>query len=149
MSGPDGVPSPAADLSKADSTMYKVVAFLCRKPGLTRSEFIDYYERQHIPRILGLERQPVGYRRTYPIPHDADTAASVRADADVRVDEQREAVLPEDFDVITELEFASRADYDAWAAEAYAPASGIAADEANFLDRSRTRSYPVEQYISR
>lgn len=58
-------------------------------------------------------------------------------------------MLPEDFDVITELEFASRADYDAWAAEAYAPASGIAADEANFLDRSRTRSYPVEQYISR
>jgi len=97
MSGPDGVPTSAADLAKAGSTLYKVVAFLCRKPGLTRSEFIDYYEKQHIPRILDLERQPVGYRRTYPIPHDADTAA----------------------------------------------------DEANFLDRSRTRSYPVEQYISR
>lgn len=143
------MPTPAADLTKAGGTVYKVVAFLCRKPGLTRSEFIDYYEKQHVPRILDLERQPVGYRRTYPIPRDADTTAGAGPDVGPRGDEQREAVLPEEFDVITELEFESRADYGAWAAEAYAPASGIAADEVNFLDRSRTRSYAVEQYISR
>jgi hypothetical protein len=113
--------------------LYKVMAFLCRKPGLTRAEFIDYYEKRHIPRALALERQPVGYRRNYPIPRDADGAAG----------------LPEDFDVITELVFASRADYDAWVAEAYAPATGIAADEANFLDRSRTRSYAVDEHITR
>jgi hypothetical protein len=143
------VPTPTADRTKAGSTLYKVVALLCRKPGLTRSEFIDYYENQHVPRILDLERQPLGYRRTYPIPHDADTAAGAGADVGVRDGERPEAELPEDFDVITELEFASRADYGAWAAEAYAPDSGIAADEANFLGRSRTRSYAVEQHISR
>jgi hypothetical protein len=64
------------------------VAFLCRKPGLTRSEFIDYHEKQHIPRILDLERQPAGHRRTDPIPHDADTAARVGTDAGVRADER-------------------------------------------------------------
>jgi hypothetical protein len=149
MSRPNGAPTPTADLAKAGSSLYKIVAFLCRKPGLTRSEFIDYYEKQHVPRILHLERQPLGYRRTYPIPNDADTAAGAGADVGVRDGERPEAELPEDFDVITELEFASRADYGAWAAEAYAPGSGIAADEANFLDRSRTRSYAVEQHISR
>ena len=96
--------------------------------GITALADKDVRTERHVPRILDLERQPAGYRRTYPIPHDAE--------------------LPEDFDVITELEFASRADYDARAAEAYAPTSGIAAGVANFLDRTRTRSYAAEQHLS-
>ena len=29
--------------------MHKVAALIKRKPGLTRAEFMDYYERSHAP----------------------------------------------------------------------------------------------------
>jgi hypothetical protein len=63
----------------------------------------------------------------------------------VRVDD---AVSPDDFDIVTELAFEDRAGYEAWVSAMYAPSSGVAADEEQFLDRSRTRSYVVEEYTT-
>ena len=33
--------------------MYKILLFVKRKAGLTRAEFIDYYETRHVPLVLG------------------------------------------------------------------------------------------------
>ena len=55
-----------------------------------------------------------------------------------------------DFDVVTELGFPDRAAYLAWMAKLSAPGAGeqVSADEAKFLDRSRTRAYVIEEYVS-
>ena len=115
--------------------MIKAVALLARKPELTHAEFVDYYESRHSKLIRSLMPQIVEYRRNY---LDRD---SVR-----RPDGADEP----DFDVITELVFADRAGYDAMLAAHSRPevAKAIAADEENFLDRSRTRMYLVEVHES-
>jgi EthD domain len=55
-----------------------------------------------------------------------------------------------DFDVVTELGFTDRADFLAWMAKVSGPEAGpeIAADEAKFLDRSRTRAYVVDEHVT-
>ena len=52
-----------------------------------------------------------------------------------------------DFDVMTELQFPDRAAFLAWMAQLSGPGAGeqVAADEARFLDRSRTRAYVIEE----
>ena len=55
-----------------------------------------------------------------------------------------------DFDVMTELEFPDRAAFLAWMTQLSGPGAGeqVAADEAKFLDRSRTRAYVVEEHVT-
>jgi len=55
-----------------------------------------------------------------------------------------------DFDVVTELGFPDRAAFLAWMAQLSGPGVGeqVAADEAKFLDRSRTRAYVVEEHVT-
>jgi hypothetical protein len=55
-----------------------------------------------------------------------------------------------DFDVVTELGFTDRAAYLAWSAQLSKPGSGelIVADELKFLNRSRTRAYVVEEFVT-
>jgi hypothetical protein len=67
------------------------------------------------------------YKRNF-IVHD-DTAAS-----------------RDEVDIITELVFPDRHAYEGWVSAMYAPDSGVAEDEARFLDRSKTRSYVVEEH---
>ena len=55
---------------------------------------------------------------------------------------------PYDFDIVTELVFPDRAAYQNWVATTYAAGSGVADDEINFLDRTLTRSYVVEEYVT-
>jgi hypothetical protein len=50
--------------------------------------------------------------------------------------------------IVTELVFHDRHAYENWVATMYAANSGVAADEATFLDRSRTRSYIVEEHTT-
>ena len=50
--------------------------------------------------------------------------------------------------ISSELEFADAGAYQAWVAVMYAPGSGVADDEAKFLDRSKTRSYTVTERTS-
>ncbi|MFI1916550.1 EthD domain-containing protein [Nocardia sp. NPDC020380] len=106
--------------------MLKVIALLVKKPSTTRNQLIDHYEHQHVPLITSLAPAPAGYRRNYVVPGDAGS----------------------DVDVVTELSFADIESYKAWLAVVYAPGSGVAEDEATFLDRSRTRSFIVEEHAT-
>jgi len=115
--------------------MFKSIALLKCKDGLSREEFIAYYENNHVPLIRRLLPGIRGYRRNFIEPE----GAFVSADAAAR-----------DFDVITELWFADRAAYEAAMAHHERPevAGAIAADEENFLDRSKTRMFVVDERIS-
>lgn len=111
--------------------MITAVALLTRKPGLSHADFVEYYETRHSVLIRELLPPIVEYRRNFV---DRDSLRGTSG-------------APEpDFDVITELVFADRAGYEEMLALTARPevASAIAADEANFADRSRTRMFLVE-----
>ena len=82
-----------------------------------------------MPLILSLAPAPTTYKRNYLV-RDSATAG------------------PDDFDIVTELVFPDRAAYQNWVSTMYAARSGIADDEMNFLDRTRTRSYVVEEHVT-
>ena len=109
--------------------MLKVMAFLVKRQGLDTDDLIDYYETHHVPLILSLAPAPVTYKRNYLL-RDATTRG------------------PDDFDIVTELVFPDRAAYRGWVSAMYAPGSGVADDEMTFLDRTRTRSYVVEEHVT-
>ncbi len=115
--------------------MYKSIALLKCKPGLSREAFIAYYENHHVPLIRSLLPQICGYRRNFIHPDGAFISAGA---------------AERDFDVITELWFPDQAAYEAAMALHDRPEIGgcIASDEENFLDRSRTRMFIVEEHIS-
>lgn len=112
---------------------FKVIALLVRKPGLTRAEFRQYYETRHVPLIrASFADHLVEYRRNFIEPEGAILG---------------DAAAPADFDVVTEIWFRDRASYDAMLAMHAQTDVGrrIAADEANFLDVTRTRFFHVEE----
>jgi len=114
--------------------MFKVVAFLTKTQGIDTQAFIDHYENKHVPLICSLAPTPIVYKRRYLVREEglAKEGGGV------------------DFDVVTELGFPDRAAFLAWMARLSAPGAGeqVAADEARFLDRSRTRAYVVEEYVT-
>ena len=114
--------------------MYKVFGFLNKRDGIGTDEFIDYYENHHVPLILSLAPTPLLYKRRYVVHGEKLTERS----NDV------------DFDVMTELGFADREAFLAWMGKLSSPCAGeqVAADEARFLDRSRTRAYVVDERIT-
>lgn len=109
--------------------MIKTLAFLKRKPGMSRDDFIKQYETGHAP--FGITVMPTAkrYLRRY-----------VRSVADG---------FPEpDFDVITEVWFENQKAYaDAMAAlSSPAIAALVAEDEAKLFDRSDMRFALVEEH---
>ncbi len=116
--------------------MIKNIALLKRKDGLTRDQFIDYYENKHAPLILKLMPGIQKYVRNF-LSDDGNRYIFPKAG-------------PIDFDVVTEIWLKDRAAYDRFAAEAAKPEvmAAISADEANFLDSSYTRMFVVEERVS-
>ena len=112
--------------------MFKLLAFLTKREGIEMQAFIDYYENKHVPLICSLAPNPIVYKRRYLREKLTNEGGAI------------------DFDVVTELAFADRSAYLAWMAKLSAPGSGeqVAADEAKFLDRSRTRAYLVEEFVT-
>jgi uncharacterized protein (TIGR02118 family) len=110
--------------------MLKMYAFLTKREGMETQAFIDHYETNHVPLVLGLAPTPLVYKRNYV----------------VRGDEFNREEDTIDFDVVTELVFADRAGFVEWV-EALG-AEAIAADEERFLDRSRTRAYVIEEHAT-
>lgn len=108
--------------------MLKVMAFLTKKEGMETQSFIEYYENNHVPLVLSLAPAPIIYKRNYLVRDDEFKADGVIG-----------------FDVVTELVFPDRAAYLAWGAKM---GEQIVADSLKFLDRSRTRSYVVEEYVT-
>ncbi|MFC9255179.1 EthD domain-containing protein [Amycolatopsis thailandensis] len=109
--------------------MITTIALLKAREGLSRDEFVDYYENRHVPLILGLAPAPALYTRNY-LPETGSRG------------------FPADFDVITHMKFADEDARGAWLSLVLAEGSGVAEDEARFLDRSRTRSWTVEEHSS-
>ena len=116
--------------------MLKVIALLTRKPGTSREAFINYYETRHVPLIWSLFPYIADYRRNY-----VDLTGAII----------NEGTSAPDFDSVTELWFNDRAGYDAMMAAHATTDAGprVAADEENFLDRSKTRFFLVEENTKR
>jgi len=110
--------------------VFKVFAYLTRREGSTREEFIDYYENRHVPLVLSLAPMPRVYKRNY---LRQDDAASLESPAI-------------GFDVVTEMAWDDRAGMENWITALGVPA--IAEDEARFLDRSKTRAYVIDERVS-
>jgi hypothetical protein len=109
--------------------MITSIALLKARAGLSRAELVDYYENHHVPLILSLAPTPDHYVRDY-LPATDDRG------------------FPADFDVVTRMKFTDEAARRAWLSLVLAEGSGVAEDEARFLDRSATRSWVVEEHVS-
>jgi hypothetical protein len=46
--------------------MFRVLAFLSKRDGLSTEALIDHYENQHVPLILSLAPPPQVHTRRYP-----------------------------------------------------------------------------------
>ncbi|MFD9679720.1 EthD domain-containing protein [Rhodococcus sp. NPDC059969] len=112
--------------------MFKVIALLTRKPGLTRDEFVDYYENNHAPLITETFPQIIEYRRNFP-----DLTQVLRTG---------DTPDPQ-FDVITEMWFSDKSGYEDMLATHAQPEVGnrIRADESNFLDQTRIIQFVVDE----
>jgi EthD domain len=114
--------------------MYKVLSFLSKIDDLTTAEFMEYYEKHHVPLILSLAPAPMLYKRRYIKREDK----IIRDAGEI------------DFDVVTELGFADQAAFNAWMDRLFAPTNGnvVAEDEAKFLNRTKTRAYVTEEFVT-
>lgn len=114
--------------------MIKIVVLQKRKPGLTREQFRDYYEKTHAPLVASLMPSMIGYRRNYP------TGEGFRRDG---------SPAPEpDFDVITEVFYESREAQMKGLEQINDPEylKLMTEDELNFVDQSSIRIYTVEEH---
>lgn len=114
--------------------MLKILSYLTKRDGMTLEEFVDYYENHHVPLILSLAPPPAVYKRHYVQRGDQLNIG----EGDV------------DFDVVTEQVFADRTEFLSWIGAVTAGNAGerVAADEARFLDRARTRACVVSDYVT-
>lgn len=117
----------------------KLLCLLKRKAGMSAEEFRAYYEANHVPLISRLLPFFTAYERNYrDAGHDF---------APAHVANQ---FTGPDFDVVTEISFASREDYQRMLDALADPAIGepIRCDEENFLDRDSLALYMVETLAS-
>jgi hypothetical protein len=104
-----------------------------RHPALSRQEYMDYYENNHVP--LGEEAihgEALSYVRHYLNPAEPDAAPPV-------------------YDCVTEITFPDRASYDRCMARLMANEDlmkRIIEDEKKFIDRDSTVHYVVENRAS-
>jgi hypothetical protein len=107
-----------------------------RKIGLSHKEFREYYESKHVPLALRLLPFFSEYERNYPDQNEKYAPVHVV-----------NAAAEPGFDVITEICFESRADYDRMLVALADPEIGrlMAEDEDKFIDRSCISMYLVEE----
>ena len=113
----------------------KVVVLLKRRRGMSREDFVHYYENRHA--VLATQVVPglLDYSRTY-ICGERPAFGG--------------APEPPDFDVITTLVFTDAAAYENAFTTLQRPdiARQIAGDEEQLFDRTCIRSYLAEEYVS-
>ncbi len=113
--------------------MIKLITFLKRKPGMTRQEFIDYYESNH--RVIGekvLRGSAVHYTRRFLHP-------------------VAEGAAEPPFDVVMEIWYPDRETLDATMARITGDPDTVKMiqdDEARLFDGSPVLSYIAEEYVS-
>jgi uncharacterized protein (TIGR02118 family) len=112
--------------------MYKVVALIKRKPGMSRADFMSYYEANHAPLARKCFPQIVQYRRNF---IDLEGAIIMPG------------MEPPDFDSVTEIWYRDKEAYDEMLSTHFMETvrETIESDERNFLDQTMTRMIKVEQ----
>ena len=123
----------------------KMICTMRRRPGMSREEFISYYETGHAEVAMCTLVDDQGrcvfgqYRRTFPVP--GGTTQIGDADA---------APYAYDFDVMTEIWFWTTADYEAFHALCSRPevAKIMQEDEAKLFDMPYTVMFLADEYIS-
>jgi uncharacterized protein (TIGR02118 family) len=115
--------------------MIKLIALLRKKAGMSREDFIAHYEMRHAPLAMQITAMGHDYRRNY--------TRSLRV-------EGKEVSTPPEYDVITEVWFQDQKAYEKFAASMQVPEirAQIVADEEQFLDRSASRIFIVDEYIT-
>jgi uncharacterized protein (TIGR02118 family) len=103
----------------------KVVMLFKRKPGITLEQFREHYEKSHAPLAARLLPYFKSYTRNF-VRHDMSYKSSTLGGQ-------------VNFDVVTELTFESKEDYDRMTKALTDPAvyDLIVKDEEQFMDRSR------------
>lgn len=114
--------------------MLRLLSYLCKREGMTTEEFVDYYENHHVPLILSLAPAPALYMRHYVLRGDSLNIGEASID----------------FDVVTEQQWAHRDAFRGWMDAVTTGMAGerVAEDEARFLNRSRTRTSVVRDYVT-
>lgn len=117
-----------------DTAAIKMICMIRRRPGMSRDDFIDYYETAHSR--LAARHLPMiaGYHRSYMLPNGASAPRQIPA---------------LDIDVMTEMWFRSQADFDAMQVALTDPALGamFAADEEKLFDRKNIQMFLVDERI--
>lgn len=128
---------PGDSPTQKGQAMLKVMLMMKRKPGLSLEEFIDHYERVHVPLALTNARNLVHYERHYLRP-----GRFVPFGTDV--------IEPE-YDVITEFWYDSEEVFERQQdlLERHPEVlADIVADEEQLFDRSQSRFAYVEDHVS-
>jgi hypothetical protein len=115
--------------------MIKMVTLMPRRPGMSRSEFIEYYEKHHVPLSFSLFPQIRRMVRNYPSTDNLHYIAAA-------------AISKVSFDAVVEHWFTDQASFDEMMAQfANDPQKFemLAADEAKFCDREHTIMFMVEE----
>jgi hypothetical protein len=115
--------------------MFKWIVQIKRKNGISKEEFIDYYENKHEPLILSLLPKLAEYRRNYLVD-----------DPIIGVDGRSGDIDKLDFDVLTECIFKNREDALEFVAVLSRPEviGRIKEDEANFVEPQHDNVFVVE-----
>ena len=116
--------------------MIKMVTLMAKRPGMSREEFIDYYENTHVPLSMELFPQIVKMARSYPTTGNFHYVSSAVAPG-----------VP--YDVVTEHWYADQASYDAMMAEFASDPElfrKLSEDEAQFCDKQSVIMFMVDEH---
>ena len=118
----------------------KILCMLKKKPGMSFEDFRDYYETKHAPLCEKLIPFYTDYRRNFIVP--------VQDYNPGHLDNALPAERP--FDVVTELTFRDRAQYQQLVDALSDPKIGdiITRDEENLFDRSAMTIYIVDEHVT-
>ena len=121
-----------------DGSMIKQVVFLRKKDGMSRQDFIDYYETRHAKLAVELVPSFARYERDF-VDHEKTRSLGVGASDPIL---QR-------FDVMTTLWFRDRDGQRILVEKMADPkiAKLIASDEENLFDRTAIQMFLVEEHV--
>ena len=117
--------------------MFKTILLIKKRADLSREEFIDYYERHHLPFMLQLLPGKISTHRRNYILEASDFEYRQKTGS---------GEWPGDFDVITEAIYKGRNDAEQLTAmcrkaDIYRK---VVSDEANFIEPGGVKKYIVE-----
>jgi hypothetical protein len=123
-----------------EDVMIKLVSLIAKKPGITREQFIDHYEKNHSPMSIRLMPQIAKYVRNYPTVTENLHYAGMK----------HVPTVP--YDCITEHWFKDRAAYDDMMNQFRTNPEKYRAfeeDEERFLDKTKMVMFLVEEHESK